>query len=74
MEVAVSSESLEELYAGLHGFVQSVVGVLEESRGAWSNEIYFGGGYKVEIGQIRRGGRHFVQRAECRIPVWIRKN
>jgi len=74
VEAAVSSESLEELSAGIHGFVQALVGILEDNRGEWTNEIYFGGGYEMEIGPVRRGGRHFVQKAECEIPVWIRKN
>lgn len=74
VEIGISRENLDELHAEVQAFLHSVAEILRESQGAWDADIYFGGAYEVEIGQIRRGGRHFVQRAEFQVPVWSRKN
>jgi hypothetical protein len=74
VEIGVSRENLDELHAEAQAFIDSAAEILRESQGAWDADIYFGGAYEVEIGQIRRGGRHFVQRVEFQVPVWSRKN
>ncbi len=69
VEVRVSHDRLEKVTDELMAYVGAVTNVLERNRGEWSPGLYYAGGYKVELGAVKPGGKHFIQTAKIRFDL-----
>lgn len=63
MEARVTHDRLERLTPALHLYTAAITEVLDTHRGDWGNGMFYAGGYKVEYGPVKHGGRNFVQTA-----------
>lgn len=71
VEVRVSHDHIGELQKQLQMCVEAVTNVLDGRRGAWSAGLFYGGGYEIAIGPVKKGGRNFIQSAVVRLEVHI---
>ncbi len=71
VEVRVSHDRLDMLDRSTLVYTDSVVGVLEDCRGEWSDCAFYSGRYEIEYGPVKRGGRHFVQTTRISAPVEV---
>jgi hypothetical protein len=69
VEVRATSDRLESVSQELQAYAGAVTDVLDAHRGEWAPGMYFAGGYKVEFGPIKRGGKHFLQSAKVQFDV-----
>lgn len=68
-EIRVTHDHLEGVTDQLMSYVEAITNVLEGSRGAWAEGLYYAGGYKVEFGAIKPGGKNFLQAAKIRFEL-----
>jgi hypothetical protein len=68
-EVRVSYDYLETLSRDLQLYAAAVAEVLDSHRGDWGGGMFYTGGYKVEFGPVKRGGRNFLQTAKIMFEV-----
>ncbi|MCP5112751.1 MAG: hypothetical protein GY953_18145 [bacterium] len=64
VEIRVSHGTLEGMERTLQLYVNAVTEVLYNSRGDWGRGISYGGGYQVEFGAAKAGGKNFLQTAK----------
>ena len=69
VEVRVTSDRLEDVSRGLQAYASAVTDVLDAHRGEWAPGMYYAGGYKVEFGPIKHGGKNFLQAAKVEFEV-----
>ncbi|MEK7406854.1 MAG: hypothetical protein AAB225_17395 [Acidobacteriota bacterium] len=74
VEVRASHDRLEGVGASTQYYVEAVTEVLDNNRGEWSPGVYYTGGYKVEFGPIRHGGKNFLQAAKVRFELEVSMN
>jgi hypothetical protein len=63
IEVRVSHDRLEGVSPQLQLYVDAITSVLDNNRGDWGDGSFFGGGYEINYGQVKHGGKNFVQTA-----------
>lgn len=64
IEVRVTHDRLEGVEHNLQLYVDAITDVLDNNRGDWGNGSFFGGTYEINYGQVKHGGRNFVQSAK----------
>ncbi|MGE5647834.1 MAG: hypothetical protein ACM336_18825 [Acidobacteriota bacterium] len=69
VEVRVSDNGLDNLARDLQLYAAAAAEVLDSHRGAWDDSMFYSGGYKVEFGPVKRGGRNFLQTAKISFDV-----
>jgi hypothetical protein len=69
IEVRHSQDRLEGIEDNLQLYVDSVARTLEGARGDWGDGMFYGGGYEVEFGPVKQGGRHVIQSATVKFAV-----
>ncbi|HWR50775.1 MAG TPA: hypothetical protein VN428_06690 [Bryobacteraceae bacterium] len=69
MEARVTHDRIEKLTAALHLYTAAITEVLDTHRGDWGNGMFYTGGYKIEYGPVKHGGRNFVQTARITYEV-----
>lgn len=69
IEVRVTHDRLEKVSEQLLTCVEAATNVLERHRGEWSPGLYYAGGYKVELGCVKPGGRNFLQVGKIRFEL-----
>ena len=69
VEIRVSQDRLEEIERQLGLCVEAVTDVLDLHRGSWGRGMFYAGGYDASFGEIRHGGRNFVQSAKVTFEV-----
>jgi len=69
VEIRVSHEHMDELQPLLQTYVEAVTDVLDKKRGQWSAGVFYTGGYEIQFGAIKRGGKNFVQSAKLDLTV-----
>ncbi len=69
VDIRVSHEHMNELQSSLQTYVEAVTDVLDKKRGRWSTGVFYSGGYEIEFGPIKRGGRNFIQSAKVELRV-----
>ncbi len=74
IEVRVSRDRLERVGKDLQLYVEAVTEVLDNNRGTWDAGMSYCGGYKVEFGPVKHGGKNFLQTAKVRFEVDISVN
>lgn len=71
VEVRVSHDRIEELENRLQLYVEAVTEVLDRNRGEWSKGMFYTGGYEVQFGAMKQGGKHFIQIAKVQFELNI---
>lgn len=74
VEVRHSQDRLEGIEGRLRGYAEAVTRVLEGSLGDWGAGMFYGGGYEVAFGAVKRGGRNFVQVAKVTFEVEVSRS
>jgi len=62
-EVRVSNDRIEEVEQSLQLYIDAITTVLDNNRGDWGGGAFFGGAYEINYGQVKHGGKNFVQTA-----------
>jgi hypothetical protein len=71
IETRVSHEHMERLAGDLQLFASAATEVLDKSRGDWGEGMFYTGGYKVEFGAVKRGGKNFIQTVKIAFDVEV---
>jgi hypothetical protein len=71
VETRVSHEHMDDLQIMLQTFVEAITDILDKKRGRWVPGVFYTGGYTVQFGPIKRGGRNFLQAAKVELTVNI---
>jgi hypothetical protein len=71
VEMRVSHEHMDDLQTMLQTFVEAITDILDKKRGRWVPGVFYTGGYTVQFGPIKRGGRNFLQAAKVELTVNI---
>jgi len=69
MEVRSSQDRLEGLERQVQLYVDAVTRVLDRHRGDWGDGLFYGGGYEVVFGPVKRGGKNYLQTAKITLEV-----
>lgn len=71
VEARISHEHLERLAGDLQVYASAATELLDKSRGDWGSGMFYTGGYKVEFGPVKRGGRNFIQTVKIAFDVEV---
>jgi hypothetical protein len=71
VEIRVSHDRIEELETRLQLYVDAVTEVLDRNRGEWNRGMFYTGGYEVQFGAVKKGGKHFLQIAKVQFDLNI---
>ena len=71
IEVRVSQDRIEGLARSLEIYVDTVTRILDQNRGDWGNGMFYTGGYEAVFGEMKHGGRNFIQTAKFRCEVAV---
>lgn len=74
VEVRYSQDRLEGIEGRVRGYADAVARVLEGNLGDWGDGMFYGGGYEVAFGAVKRGGRNFVQVARVTFEVEVSRS
>jgi hypothetical protein len=69
VEIRVSHEHMDSLQAQLQTYAEAVTDILDSRRGYWTPGLFYTGGYTIQYGPIKRGGRSFLQSARVELTV-----
>ena len=69
VDIRVSHEHMDDLQGSLQKYVEAVTDVLDKKRGQWTTAVFYTGGYEIQFGPIKRGGKNFVQSAKVELTV-----
>jgi hypothetical protein len=64
IEVRVSYDRLDTLARDVQLYAAAAAETLDCHRGEWGTGMFYGGGYEVEFGPVKRGGKNFLQTAK----------
>lgn len=73
-EVRVSHDRLDGIEKKSQVMADAVTGVLDGSRGDWGQGMFYTGGYEVQYGPVKHGGRNFLQITRVTFDVDISTN
>ncbi len=62
-EVRSTHDRLDRVSRELELYTAAVTEILDAHRGDWGGGMFYAGGYKIEYGTVKRGGRNFAQSA-----------
>lgn len=69
IEVRISQDRLEGLEERSLLYVEAIISVLEAVVGDWGRGMVYGGGYDVNYGAVKLGGRHYIQVSKISLSV-----
>jgi hypothetical protein len=69
VEIRISHNRMEELDRDLQLYVDAVTEVLHRNYGDWGQGISYSGGYEVQFGAVKQGGKNYVQTAKVVLKV-----
>ena len=69
LEVRASYDRLDTLARDVQLYAAAAAEVLDSNRGDWGDGMFYAGGYKVEFGPVKRGGKNFLQMAKISFEV-----
>jgi hypothetical protein len=69
VEIRVSHEHMDRLQPQLQLYTEAVTDILDTKRGYWTPGLFYTGGYVIQYGSIKRGGRSFLQSAKIELTV-----
>lgn len=61
LEVRVSQDRLEGMDAQSTLYADAASRVLDANRGDWGDGVFYGGGYDLQYGPVKHGGKNFLQ-------------
>ena len=70
-EVRVSRDRLDGIEQDVQMYVDAVTRVLDQRRGDWGGGMFYTGGYEVDFGAVKRGGKNFLQTAAIQFDVHV---
>ena len=71
IEVRHSQDRLDGLQSTVETYAGAVTQILDQSRGDWSDGMYYAGGYQVSFGAAKHGGKHFTQTAKVTFEIGV---
>ena len=71
VEIRVSQDRIEGLEKLLEIYVDTVTRILDQNRGNWGNGMFYTGGYEAVFGEMKHGGRNFIQSGKIRFEVSV---
>ena len=69
VEARVSHDRVEEIEKRLHLYVDAITDVLDRNRGEWQQGMFYTGGYEVQFGPVKHGGKNYLQAAKVKFKV-----
>lgn len=69
MDLRVTQDRLEGLERQLQLYVDAATQVLDAHRGDWGAGMFYTGGYEIQFGAVKHGGRHFIKTAKIVFEV-----
>ena len=74
VDLRISHDHIDDLDRKLQLYVEAVTNVLDNNRGTWESGIFYPGGYDVQFGAVKPGGKQFLQTARIRFEVHISRD
>jgi hypothetical protein len=74
VECRMTQDRVDGLDAKVRLVADAVTETLFQSRGQWNDSMFFGGGYEVRYGAMKRGGKNVVQSAQVTIEIDVSSN
>jgi hypothetical protein len=74
IECRMTQDRVDGLDAKVRLVADAVAEALFQSRGNWNDSMFFGGGYEVQYGAMKHGGKNVVQSARITIDVDVSSN
>ena len=71
IETRVSQDKLDDIQTNLQSYVGAVTQVLDDNRGDWKDGVFYAGGYEINFGGVKHGGRNFLQLAKVSFVLQI---
>jgi hypothetical protein len=71
IEVRISQDRIEGLGKSLEIYVDTVTRILDQNRGDWGNGMFYTGGYEAVFGEMKHGGRNFIQTGKIKFEVAV---
>ena len=71
VELRHSQDRLGSLQDRLELYADAVMHLLDASRGDWGDGMYYGGGYQVVFGAVKRGGKNYLQTAKVTFEIGV---
>jgi hypothetical protein len=71
IEARVSQDRLDGLEANSQLYADAVSLVLDQNRGDWGDGVSYNGGYEINYGPVKHGGRNFLQIAKISFTLDI---
>jgi hypothetical protein len=69
VDCRMTQDRVDGLDAKVRLVADAVAEALYQSRGQWTDSMFFGGAYEVQYGAMKRGGKNIVQSARITIDV-----
>jgi hypothetical protein len=70
-EIRVSQDRIEGIEQTLQMYADALTRVLDQRRGDWGDGMFYTGGYVVEFGPVKRGGKNLMQTATVEFDVHV---
>jgi len=74
IEIRHSQDRLEGLQDSLEQYADAATQVLTASRGDWGSGMFYGGGYEVSFGAVKKGGKNFIQVAKVTFEIGVSRS
>jgi hypothetical protein len=74
VELRHSDDRLEGLQDALELYADSVMQMLNASRGDWGDGMFYGGEYQVSFGAVKHGGKNFIQTAKVTFEIGVSRS
>ena len=74
IEIRHSQDRLEGLQHSLEQYADAATQVLTLSRGDWGSGMFYGGGYQVTFGAVKKGGKNFIQVAKVTFEIGVSRS
>jgi hypothetical protein len=74
IECRLSQDRVDGLDAKVRLVADAVAETLFQSRGNWTDSMFFGGAYEVQYGAMKRGGKNVLQSAKITLDVDVSSN
>jgi len=71
IEVRVSQDRLEGIEAQSQMYLDAATQVLDQNRGDWGEGMFYAGAYEAAFGQVKHGGKNFIQVAKVTFNVGV---
>ena len=70
-EARVTDSRLELIQGKSQALADAITEVLDGIRGDWGQGMFYGGGFEISYGQVKAGGKNFVQVTKVGFEVFV---